>query len=409
MRRVVVTGMAAISTLGEMQEEMMRTLRSCKNATQCMVGWEAYQGLRSYLYSPLSNYAPPADFTRKQLRTMSSLSVMAVDCTRRSLADAGLSGDGVISSSRTGVAYGSCIGSMSAFDPCVKLLKEKNAREITSSTYVKLMGHTAAVNISLFFATKGRIINSSTACTSGSVAIGTAYEAIGMGRQDVMLAGGAERCNMLALAVFDALFAASTRNESPESTPAPFDKDRDGLVLGEGACTLVLEELEHAKARGARIYAEVVGFGYTSDGTHITSPNAETMKGAMMEALQMAGLSPEDIGYINLHGTGTRTGDSAEAIATRSVFENAVPASGVKGYTGHTLGACGALESMVSIMMMREGWYHPNLNLHELDPECVGLDYITGPGRCLDAEYVMNNNYAFGGINTSLIFRRWTN
>ena len=409
MRRVVVTGMAAISTLGKTQEEIMQTLRTCKNATRRMVDWEVYQGLRSYLYAPLSNYAPPADFTRKQLRTMSSISVMAVDCTRRSLADAGLLGDGVISSSRTGVAYGSCVGSTSAFDPCVKLLKEKNAREITSSTYVKLMGHTAAVNISLFFATKGRTINSSTACTSGSVAIGTAYEAICMGCQDVMLAGGVERCNMLALAMFDALFAASTRNENPESTPAPFDKDRDGLVLGEGACTLVLEELEHAKARGARIYAEVVGFGYTSDGSHITSPNAETMKGAMVEALQMAGLSPEDIGYLNLHGTGTRTGDSAEATATRSVFENAVPASGVKGYTGHALGACGALESMVSIMMMREGWYHPDLNLHELDPECVGLDYITGTGRYLDAECVMNNNYAFGGINTSLIFRRWPN
>lgn len=409
MKRVVVTGMAAISTLGETQEQIMQSLRACKNTTRHMEGWSEYQGLRAHLYAPLVGYERPKDFSRKQLRTMSTISVLAVDCTRRSLEDAGLLGDAVISSSRTGVAYGSCVGSMSAFAPCLKLLNEKNAREITSGTYVKLMGHTAPVNISLFFATKGRTINSSTACTSGSVAIGSAYEAIAMGRQDVMLAGGAECCNMLPLAVFDALFAASTRNDSPETTPAPFDKNRDGLVLGEGACTLVLEELEHAQARGARIYAEVVGFGYTSDGTHITSPNAETMKGAMVEALQMAGLRPEDIGYLNLHGTGTKNGDMAEAAATSSVFGNRLPVSGLKGYTGHTLGACGALESMVSIMMMREGWYHPNLNLHELDPECEGLDYIIGEGRCLDAEYVMNNNYAFGGINTSLIFRRWPN
>lgn len=407
MRRVVVTGMAAISTLGNTQEEIMQALRARKNATRRMEGWEEYQGLRSHMYAPLQNYAPPADFTRKQMRTMSTISVMAVDCTRRSLEDAGLLGDPVISSRRTGVAYGSCVGSINSFGACVSLLREKNAREINSTTYVKLMGHTAPINISLFFSTKGRTINSSTACTSGSQAIGSAYEAIAMGRQDIMLAGGAECCNVLQTAVFDALFASSTRNDTPEITPAPFDRDRDGLVLGEGACTLVLEELEHALARGARIYAEVVGFGYTSDGTHITSPNAETMKGAMIEALELAGLQPSDIDYLSLHGTGTRNGDKAEAEATTSVFADTLPASSLKGYTGHTLGACGALESMVSIMMMREGWFHPNLNLRELDPDCVGLDYITGEGRCIEAEYVMNNNYAFGGINTSLIFRKW--
>lgn len=407
MRRVVVTGMAAISTLGETQEEMMQSLRARKNATQAMAGWDEYQGLRSHLYAPLPNYVPPADFTRKQMRTMSTLSVMSVDCTRRSLVDAGLLGDPVISSSRTGVAYGSCVGSINSFGACVSLLRDKTAREINSTTYVKLMGHTAPINISLFFSTKGRTINSSTACTSGSQAIGSAYEAILMGRQDVMLAGGAECCNVLQTAVFDALFAASTRNDTPEITPAPFDRNRDGLVLGEGACTLVLEDLEHALARGARIYAEVVGFGYTSDGTHITSPNAATMKGAMLEALDLAGVQPADIGYLSLHGTGTRNGDKAEVEATSSVFADTLPVSSLKGYTGHTLGACGALESMVSIMMMREGWFHPNLNLQELDPDCVGLDFITGEGRCIDTEYVMNNNYAFGGINTSLIFRRW--
>ena len=171
----------------------------------------------------------------------------------------------------------------------------------------------------------------------------------------------------------------------------------------------MLEELEHALARGARIYAEVVGFGFCSDGLHITSPNAQTMKGAMIEALEVAQLTPADIDYISLHGTGTINGDKAEAEATRTVFTEPVPASSLKSYTGHTLGACGALESMVSILMMHEGWFHPNLNLRELDPDCAGLDLITGEGRCIDAECVMNNNYAFGGINTSLIFRKWKN
>lgn len=407
MRRVVVTGMASISTLGETQEQMLQTLKACKNATRYMPGWEEYEGLRSYLCAPLPGYTPPADFTRKQMRTMSTISVMAVDCTRRALEDAQLLGDPIISSRRTGVAYGSCVGSMSVFDACVKLLKEKNAREINSTTYIKLMGHTTSINISLFFQTKGRTINSSTACTSGSLAIGTAYEAIATGKTEVMLAGGAELSNVLPTTVFDALFATSTRNDTPELTPSPFDRSRDGLVLGEGACTLVLEELEHALARGAHIYAEVVGFGYTSDGSHITSPNALTMKEAMIEALEEAHLQPGDIDYLSLHGTGTRNGDKAEAEATSAVFGNSVPVSTLKGYTGHTLGACGALESMVCIMMMHNGWFHPNLNLREIDPDCVGLDYIIGEGRNLDAQYVMNNNYAFGGINTSLIFRKW--
>lgn len=409
MKRVVVTGMAGISTLGNTPEEMLASLRAGKNATQYIEEWQEYHGLRSLLYAKMEPYETPKYFTRKNLRTMSTLSVMAVDSTRRSLEDAGLLDDPILQTSQTGVAYGSCTGSVREFAACHAMMYEKSTRELNSGTYVKMMGHTAAVNISLYFGTKGRIINSGTACTSGSLAIGQAYESIVMGRQTVMLAGGAEVFNVLQTAVFDTLFAASTRNDRPELTPAPYDAGRDGLVLGEGACTLVLEELEHALARGARIYAEVVGFGFCSDGLHITSPNAQTMKGAMIEALEVAQLSPADIDYISLHGTGTINGDKAEAEATRTVFTEPVPASSLKSYTGHTLGACGALESMVSILMMHEGWFHPNLNLRELDPDCAGLDLITGEGRCIDAECVMNNNYAFGGINTSLIFRKWKN
>lgn len=406
-RRVVITGMAAISTLGRTQEEIMESLHACRNTTRHIPEWDSIHGLRSRLFAKLKDYTPPTDFTRKQTRTMSTVSLMAVDCTREALRDAGLEGCEELSNGRTGVAYGSCSGSLRAQKGCITLLEHNSTQDINSTTYIKMMGQTVPVNLSLFFGTKGRLINSSTACTSGSISIGMAYEAIVMGKQDIMIAGGAESCNVVQTAVFDTLFATSTRNDTPEITPAPFDANRDGLVLGEGACTLILEELEHALARGARIYAEVVGFGTNTDGVHVTNPNAATMKIAMVEALEQAGLQPEQIGYVSMHGTGTQNGDIAETQATRSIFTTPVPASTLKSYTGHTLGACGALESMVSIMMMREGWFHPNLNLVTPDPQCDGIDFITGSGRSLDTDYVMNNNFAFGGINSSLIFRKW--
>jgi 3-oxoacyl-[acyl-carrier-protein] synthase II len=209
-------------------------------------------------------------------------------------------------------------------------------------------------------------------------------------------------------AVFDTLFATSTRNDAPTSTPRPFDRDRDGLVIGEGAGCLILEEMDHAQARGATIHAELVGFGTNSDGCHVTQPNAATMRIAMELALRDAGLQPADIGYINAHGTGTAQGDVAESQATAAVFGAATPISSLKSYMGHTLGACGALEAWISIEMMRAGWFAPTINLDQVDPHCAPLDFITGAGRALQCEYVMSNNFAFGGINTSLIFKRFT-
>ena len=193
----------------------------------------------------------------------------------------------------------------------------------------------------------------------------------------------------------------------PESTPRPFDTKRDGLVIGEGAATFILEELEHARARGATIHAEIVGFGTNSDGCHVTHPNTDTMRIAMELALQDAALSSSAIGYISAHGTGTEQGDIAESHATAQVFGNQVPISSLKSYTGHTLGACGALEAWTGIEMMREGWFAPTINLTELDPRCADLDYITNEGRAIQCDYFMSNNFAFGGINTSLIFKRF--
>ena len=207
--------------------------------------------------------------------------------------------------------------------------------------------------------------------------------------------------------MFDTLFATSVRNDEPHATPRPFDRQRDGLVLGEGAGTLVLEELDHALARGARIHAEVLGYGTNSDGRHVTQPNAETMAQAMRLALEDAGLPPEAIGYVNAHGTATEHGDIAESAATQAVFGERMPISSLKSFMGHTLGACGALEAWMSIEMMREGWFAPTANLATVDERCARLDYIRGGVRALQTDIIMSNNFAFGGINTSLIFRRW--
>jgi 3-oxoacyl-[acyl-carrier-protein] synthase II len=306
-----------------------------------------------------------------------------------------------------GVSFGSSAGTPSAIGDFGRMMEERTTKGINATTYIKMMAHTAPVNIGVFFGLTGRVITTSSACTSGSQGIGYAYEAIRAGKQLAMVAGGAEELDATEAAVFDTLFATSTRNDAGHTTPRPFDAGRDGLVIGEGAGCLILEEMEHAQSRGAAIYAELVGFGTNSDGCHVTQPNADTMQKAMQLALRDAGLQPSDIGYINAHGTGTQQGDVAESQATLQVFGRATPISSLKSYMGHTLGACGALEAWISIEMMREGWFAPTINLEQIDPECAPLDYIVDQGRALQCEYVMSNNFAFGGINTSLIFKRW--
>jgi 3-oxoacyl-[acyl-carrier-protein] synthase II len=337
---------------------------------------------------------------------MGRVSLMATAASEVALQDAGLLGDPILQSGRVGVSYGSSSGSTDAISDFANMLLSKSLDGITATTYIRMMGHTAPVNIGVYFGLKGRVITTSSACTSGSQGIGYAYETIRNGSQDVMLAGGGEELCPTQAAVFDTLYATSMKNDTPDATPRPFDRDRDGLVIGEGACTLILERREHALARGAKIYAEIVGFDSNSDGAHVTQPSPETMQRAIELALADADLAPEAIGYISAHGTATDRGDIAETKATFQVFGEKAPISSLKSYTGHTLGACGALESWVAIQMMNSGWFAPTINLENIDPGCAPLDYIVGDGRTLEVEYVMNNNFAFGGINTSLIFRR---
>jgi 3-oxoacyl-[acyl-carrier-protein] synthase II len=405
-RRVVVTGMAGISPIGNDWNTIRARLGEYRNGVTRMAEWADYEGLNTQLGAPAAPFELSDKFNRKTMRSMGRIALMATRASELALIDAGLIDHPLVQSGQMGVSFGSSAGTPSAIGDFGRMMEDRTTKGINATTYIKMMAHTAPVNIGVFFGLTGRVITTSSACTSGSQGIGYAYEAIRAGLQRAMIAGGAEELCATEAAVFDTLFATSVKNDAAGTTPRPFDGGRDGLVIGEGAGCLILEEMEHAQARGATIHAELVGFGTNSDGCHVTQPNAETMKIAMQLALENAGLQPSDIGYINAHGTGTAQGDIAESQATSQVFGKNVPISSLKSYMGHTLGACGALEAWISIEMMREGWFAPTINLEQVDPQCAELDYIMGEGRKIACDYVMSNNFAFGGINTSLIFKR---
>lgn len=404
-RRVVVTGMSGVTAFGNDWQSIEPKLRACENATQYMPSYEQYDGLNTKLAAPIDHFELPKHYKRKQVRGMGRVSKLATVATENALEQAGLLGTEVLTNGQTGIAYGSSTGSTDAIGAFGVMLNDKTTKAITATTYVQMMPHTTAVNVGLFFGLKGRVIPTSSACTSGSQAIGYAYEAIKHGYQTVMVAGGAEELCPTESAVFDTLFATSLKNDAPKSTPRPYDAHRDGLVIGEGAGTLVLEDYQHAKARGATIYAEIIGFASNCDAAHVTQPQMETMQICMEMALQNAGIDADKIDYVSAHGTATDRGDIAESNATAQALGK-VPISSLKSYFGHTLGACGAIEAWLGLEMMHTGWFNPTLNLDSLDPQCGHLDYITGTGRNLEVTYLMSNNFAFGGINTSIIFAK---
>jgi len=407
VNRVVVTGMGGVTAIGSSWPQIEKRLRSQDNAIRYMPEWERFKDLNSRLAAPIETFELPPHWTRKQTRGMGRVSQLAVRAAELALADAQLLGDPALRSGGAGVACGSSIGSTPDLKDFAVMLLEGTSAGLNANSYVRMMPHTAAANISIFFGLKGRTIPTSSACTSGSQAIGYAFETIRQGTQQLMLAGGAEELCPTQAMSFDILYATSRRNDAPHATPRPYDRERDGLVVGEGAAILVLEELEHARARGARIHAEVIGFGTNSDGVHVTKPEEETMRIVIELALRDAGLPPSAVGYVNGHGTATEHGDIAESRATAAALGPGVPLSSQKSYLGHTLGACGAIEAWFSIGMLNAGWFAPTLNLQHVDPRCGELDYIQGEGRALAIEHVMSNNFAFGGVNTSLLFRRW--
>ena len=407
MKRVVVTGMAGITSLGSDWETIAGNFAANRSGIRRMDEWDRFTELNTRLAGPIDDFKVPSHWTRKQLRSMGRVSRLAVCAAEKALADAGLLGNELIKDGRMGVSCGSSTGSTDEIKAFGNMLLNSVAEGLNANSYVRMMPHTTAANISIFFGLTGRLIPTSSACTSGSQGIGYAYESIKFGRLPLMLAGGAEELCPTEAMVFDALYATSLKNDAPQTSPRPYDSGRDGLVIGEGGGILVLEELEHALARGAHIHAELVGFGSNADGQHATRPEQATMRRAMELALEDAGLQPSDIGYVNGHGTATEQGDIAETLATSSLFGEHMPISSQKSFLGHTLGACGALESWFSIEMLNRDLYVHTLNLDDIDPNCGQLDYLRGEFRQMSNQYVMNNNFAFGGVNTSLIFKRW--
>ena len=397
--------MAGITSLGETADQIFTQFEQGKSGIRYMPEWEVFSDLRSKLAGPVESYTIPKHFNRKVTRGMGRVALMSTVCAEKALEDAALLNDPILSSGQTGVAFGSSAGSVDAIGEFSSMLLDNNMNRMNATTYIRMMSHTSAVNMTVYFGLKGLTLPTSSACTSGSMAIGQAYEAIKYGKQTVMLAGGAEELSAAGSAVFDVLLATSGQNEHPEKTPRPFDAKRDGLVVGEGAGCLILEEYEHAKARGAKIYAEIIGYGSNTDGQHVTRPDSEMMGRCMELALSDAQLQADQIDYVNAHGTSTDQGDIAETQATARILGKK-PISSLKSYFGHTLGACGAIEAWLSIEMMQRSQFVPTLNLEEIDTACGDLDYIVNDSRKINADIIMSNNFAFGGINTSLIFKR---
>ena len=403
-RRVVVTGIGANSPIGASMAAIGDALQQQRSGIRIQDSWREFEGLFTRLGAPVSEVN--LDFNKSETRTMGRVAQLALRATLDALDDSGLVED-QWQSGRCGLAYGSTQGSSEALvNFATKLVKANGGlRGFRPTTYIQFMTHTCAANLAMYLGVRGRIIPTCSACTSGSQGIGYGYESIKYGLQDIMIAGGAEELHYTHTGVFDRLRATSTKyNDDPESTPRPFDADRDGLVVGEGAVTFVLEELEHATARGANIYCEVLGYGTTCDGMHMTSPDAPGMATAMNAALKDAAIDAGHVDYVNAHATATLVGDVAESKATFEIFGAQTPVSSTKGLTGHTLGAAGSLESLICVIALQQAMIPANSNLEKVDPQCATLDYVREP-RAQKLTTVMNNNFAFGGVNTSLIFR----
>lgn len=405
-RRVAVTGMGIVSPLGDTLKLSIGGLREGRHGIVRMEDWDQISHLATRLGAPVKTELT-ANIPRRAARTMGRVSLLASAATQQALDDAGITKE-QIASGNVGLAYGSTHGSSSANEEWArKLITNQGFLGLASTAYLKFMSHTAATNLAVHFGFRGRILTTCAACVSASQAIGYAYENIKHGLADVMVAGGAEELHFSHAGVFDIMYATSRAfNDTPDLTPRPFDEKHDGLVVGEGAGTFVLEEWEHAKKAGKQIYAEIVGFGTNCDGQHATSPSSDGMRGAMQLALRDASLAPGDIDYVNAHATGTPVGDAAESAATFDLFGGKTPVSSLKGNLGHTLGACGAIESALSIGMLRGDWIAPTKNLEHVDPKCAPLDYVKKEPRDAKLSTVMSNKFAFGGMNTSLIFRK---
>lgn len=405
MKRVVITGMGVVSPLGNTVSDMMDGFNAGTSAVEYMADWTAYTGLRSLVAAPalLEN---EKKIPRQARRSMGRLALFAVQAAEQAVADAGLD-EALLTGGRTGCIVGSTMGSAGSINETFEtMLPDRNLSELTSMKFFQCVSHTAAMNISQYLNISGTVMATSAACASGLQAIGTGFDLIRAGRQDCVLCGGAEELHPTVTGSFDVLYATSANhNDSPKTTPRPFDRDRDGLVCGEGGGIVVLEDYDHAVARGATIHAEILGCSTCGSGAHVSQSNSQAMVRCMTDVMKESGITADDVDYISAHATATMQGDTEEAAAIRGIFGDRVPVSSLKGHIGHTLGASGAIELIASLKMMEQGIICPTLNLENVDPECAGIQHVFQPLE-KPINTVLKNSFAFGGINAALVCRK---
>ncbi|MGI5836367.1 MAG: beta-ketoacyl-ACP synthase II [Chloroflexota bacterium] len=410
LRRVVVTGMGVVSSLGLGAEAFWRALKEGKTNIDRITHFDPSL-FPSQLAGEVRDFKASDWMDSKEARRMARFSQFAVAAARMALEDAELSIDKA-NSDRVGVFMGTGIGSMGVLTDEHMVLLQKGPNRVSPFFIPSMLPNMAAAQISRIFGARGYNSTTVTACAAGTQAIGEGLEVIRRGDADVMLVGGSDASICaLGLAGFCACRALSTRNDDPKHASRPFDAKRDGFVPGEGAAVLVIESLEQALARGCHIYAELAGFGVTSDAYHMVAPDPEGggAARAIQAALKNAGVKPEEVDYINAHGTSTPLNDATETKAIKQVFgENAykIPISSTKSMVGHLLGAAGAIESVATILSIRDGYIHPTINLEEPDPEC-DLDYVPNAGRNAEIQIALKNSFGFGGQNACLVIKKY--
>ncbi len=409
-RRVVVTGMGMVSPLGLSVEESWKNVVAGRSGIDTITAFDA-SAFDAKIAGEVKGFDPTPYIEKKEQKKMDRFIHFSMACAEMAIRDSGLDFSNESLGQRTGAIVGVGIGGLIAIEAQHKVLLERGPSRLTPFFIPMVITNMAAGNISIKYGLRGPNYSVTSACASGAHSIGEATNYIRRGLCDVMIAGGAEAaiCEM-AVGGFAAMKALSTRNEQPKMASRPFDRDRDGFVMAEGAAILVLEDYEHAARRGAKIYAEVTGYGATSDAYHMTNPAPGGAGGAeaMRLALKDAALSPEQIGYINAHGTSTPAGDGQETQAIKTVFGDHARklwVSSTKSMTGHALGAAGAIESVFAILALKENIAPPTINLDNPSDDC-DLDYVPHTARDGQFEHVVNNSFGFGGTNVSLVFSK---
>jgi len=403
-RRVVVVGMGIRSPIGNSLGEFVKSLKEHRSGISIMPEWEGVKNLRTRVAGLCDIEGEEESIQRQYRRSMGRVAMLAALSAIDAVKSSGLSEE-EIASPACGVSYGSTEGSVrSQMEYIGNMIQNRSLEGIPPSWYLKCMSHTCAGNLSILFHTRGPFIASCPACVSGSQGIGFGYEAIKAGRADIMITGGADEVDILSAAVFDLMLATSSNyNDRPSETPRPFDEKRDGLVVAEGGATLILEEYERAKKRGAPIFGEIEGFWTNGSGVHLTNSDARSMEECLRGALRDAGRSPDEIQYVSAHATGTVHGDEVEATVIHKIYGPDVPTASLKGYMGHTMGACGAIEAIATLLMMREGFIASTLNLKNPDSALPRLNHVINEPWDRRFRLAANNNFAFGGVNTSLV------